>query len=87
MGFSLNCLLLSFLYLLIVKNNQASACTERLANASPMGFTGKSGKDRNFDFVTENQGPGPVQRCAVCDVVYPTHGPNGQTDHIVTRYR
>ena len=36
MGFSLNCLLLSFLYLLIVKNNQASACTERLANAEPV---------------------------------------------------
>ena len=36
MGFFLNCLLLSFLYLLIVKTNQASACTERLANASPM---------------------------------------------------
>ena len=30
MGFFLNCLLSSFLYLLIVKNNQAAACTEQM---------------------------------------------------------
>ena len=45
MVFSLNCLLWSFLYLLIVKNNQASACTERLANAEPMVPVGRKGQN------------------------------------------